>query len=155
MPNKFKDVTVGERTFRLSKMPATDADWVKNQLVFAFCKDMKSSGEQTEQPEPTEQWALDLVKALWIKGGVVISRETYTDIQAICLRACASVNDGVAGGPIMMVDGRWADQTVKDDVKTVSDLIVQSLQFNLLPFFYDGPSGNSASPSSNPPNAQR
>jgi hypothetical protein len=140
----YKNIEVREQSFRLNRMTATDADWIKNLLLMGMMKDQRAQetdaapNAELEKLTP-EQKADGLISVLWLKGGMALDEDRYRSIQTRCLFTCSRVN-GDALSPVMMVDGRWTDADLKTDAQRVSDIILEVLKFNLQPFFLDGAS---------------
>jgi hypothetical protein len=79
------------------------------------------------------------VGMLWIAAAAILSEETYAKIQGYCLRSCSyfTTDDQTTAAPVMMNDGRWALKDLENDPISVDNLISESLQFNIAPFFHE------------------
>jgi len=169
MRPKTKDLKIGDYQCRIGKLDACSAAWTLSVLMAVVADQRRRQPQPTEAaaPEPPpddatarEEMARGVVGALWLTAGSALDRERYRDVQQGCLRACSARNDGGLYEPIVAGDGRWSRKDIADDALTVHRLILETLQFNLSPFFLDdASSGEGQAPADGPrsalPNASR
>jgi hypothetical protein len=168
MRPKTKELKIGEYQCRIGKLDACSAAWILSVLMAVVADQRRRQPQPAEAgaPEPPndaaarEEMARGVVGALWLTAGSALDRERYRDVQQGCLRACAARNDGGLYEPIVAGDGRWSRKDIADDAPAVHRLILETLQFNLSPFFLDDASSGEGQapgdgPRSAPPNASR
>lgn len=161
---KTKDVSIGGSLYRVSKFDATIGAWILSNLVAASAQakkpDIQSSDKTGPMPDmdkmsekERDDFAQANVAYMWTLAGTVLDLDKYKTIQQYALRACSkqvvSSPTQMTFEPIVMVDGRWAIDSLRDDTNTVSRLIVEVLQFNLAPVFLED--AFRSTPSDTPP----
>lgn len=170
MRPKSKDIKIAEYQCRVGKLDACSAAWILGVLMAVVAEKRRQQAQPPadaapDAPTPTddaarEEMARGIVGALWLTAGSALDRDRYRDVQQGCLRVCAAQNDGGLFEPIVSSDGRWVRKDIGGDAPTVHRLILETLQFNLSPFFLDDAS-SAADPSragdrsSGPPIASR
>jgi hypothetical protein len=143
-----KIVEVNGSRYELSKMTALVSSRIHGWLLFASVDYARRANQgQTSDPEPSKPeeaavvdpavQAEGAVALLWTWAASCLSEETLTKIQNYALKACSSfpqTGDGLAM-PVMMAEGRWADNKLEQDAVAVNTLVLKSLQFSIAPFF--------------------
>jgi len=151
MRAKTKDVAIGDTRFQIGKMEVEYACWVLNLFMATEARQMmnaKPNSNGTPAPEPppqeqtreiTEEQAGNIVASGWVMVGADLPTESYRQIQSACLRATSMYLEDGSPMPLKMADGRWtaSGKRFADDLKTVNQLIIESLKFNLSPFFLE------------------
>lgn len=133
-----KDVEINGQKFQIKKMTAMTGSWLSNLLVATALKLASGAPDAEAQPQDDlspEERATAMIGALWLTAGSTLTEEQYARIQHKSLSCCARHIEG--GNPIsvMMSDGRFADKELEQDGVMVGRLIMESLTFNLTPFF--------------------
>jgi hypothetical protein len=141
-----KEVLVGERRYRIIRMTPLVGARIINVLFSAVIKTANSSGEENTKSEkedfekmPSEEKAKISIQSMWMAAAAILSSDAYEEIQKASLRCCQLfVQEDAPPSPVMMASGRWA--ITEPSVTVASQLIVESLQFNLAPFFIESES---------------
>lgn len=146
---RTKDVTIDGKKYQLSKMTAMVASRIHNWLVTASIKfqaeqqnittpaaEEEALHEEERKKDP-QKAAAATVAMLWLLSSSTLSEEACTKIQNYALRSCSLYPDDGVGmpSPIMLADGRWAVKALETDATAVNQLVIESLQFNISPFF--------------------
>lgn len=147
-----KDVTIGVRNFRVTRMTAMIGSWVLNILLSAAFKAQSGGESDSSSVESASFKSLSEIEkadasisAMWITAGSEISEENYAKIQRQCLRTCSMyIAESAPPIPLLATDGRWAIAELEQDIKTINDLIQETLRFNLAPFFTESASKTKA-----------
>jgi hypothetical protein len=144
MIDNSSKVKVNGRWYQIQKMTPLVAVRVHGWLVSAFAASQKHSplessdvnSESSGNVQSSEDQARDAVKALWFTAGGFMAEATMERIQLYCLRCCSSfAGDSDLPVPVITVDGRISDKELEQDATAVSELILQSLQASIAPFF--------------------
>ena len=139
---KTKDVTIDGNRFRVGKLEVEYACWVLNLFMAKAAEKQAARPAEPAVPEPprqmTEAEAGDLVASFWTMIGTDLPADMYRQIQLACLLGC-SVYQGDAPQPLKMVSGAWTKfgEEIAEAPRTVNRLIIESLKFNLAPFFLE------------------
>lgn len=134
-----RQLKVGDQNFQIKRISAELGAWILNIMMSAMFKlansDDGAAQHEESQIDPVEK-ANEIVAAMWISASTVISPDTYKQIQRYCLQAC---NIEIGGNPVPLVDlkGRWAAPELETNLPVVNQLIVETLQFNISPFFIE------------------
>lgn len=147
---KTKVVTIDKESYQLRKLDPVTGSFIYLRMmgVFMLAQQNEVSRQEYEVSEEEQKQITDEQRArMLITGSVMkgLSREDskLASTEALkCVSKLTRVKDREAYMPIMAEDGRWADQSVADDGRTVHRLIIESLVFSLQPFFEN--SGSSA-----------
>jgi hypothetical protein len=123
-----KDIKLGPDQYRLSRMTPQAGSWIVMQLL---TKALASSAKGSISQQ-------NLGALLPVIFGQ-FSEDEFRSLQAKCFAATArlaAVNDQLVAQPLFMADGRWAVR--EPSLPEALALTIQSLVFNLEPFFDDG-----------------
>ena len=123
----FKDVEVGDRKFRLHKFDALTGSYIMYTLLTQILP--MGLGKQIEGLEAEAGANANLP---------VMSKEKFMEMQKDCLRACSEikgVDNQVLPVSVMLPDGRWGIDDIKDDAPLAMVLTIQVLGYNSLSFF--------------------
>lgn len=135
-----RDTYIDKNHYQLSKMTALVASRIHGWLL-NVAADTISKEEGKQEPDAAaidltpEQRADAIVEVLWLRASNVLSEEAITKIQNYALQTCGYFQDADVAIPIIMRDGRIAAPGLANDPVVISNLIRQSLQFNISPFF--------------------
>lgn len=149
MNEQFKDIVIGDRRYRIKKMDALPASRIHNWILSGASKLAQESKDNQAEPESKltpEQKAEGLVVGVWIMASTLFSEELCEKTQIHCLQCCQQFpleSTEAPPTPVMMSDGRWVTQDLKTDSVTVNKLVLETLKFNISPFFL-GSISNSA-----------
>lgn len=141
-----KDVTIDRHRFQLGRMTPLVGSRILNVLISSSVKTISEASQSEDKTGQasfnalsSEEKARDTVATLWMLAAANTSEEIYSQLQKYSLQACAIyVGESDAPPiPVLAKNGRWADRTLEEDVKTVNKLILESLQFNLSAFFLE------------------
>lgn len=105
------EVEVDGKTYRISKMEARTAVWVGFAVMGKL-----ADGEL-------------IVNAL-----SRFPRAEFLEIQREALKKVATIDTGFPKA-IMMESGEWTDKSIEDSPETIFGLTLQSILFNINPFF--------------------
>lgn len=120
---KFKDVSMGDRKFQISRFTPDTGSWIAFQVM---TKVMPSwVGVESTVP--------DSIRSM---PRAELSESEFRSIQAHCMKVCAeyrTIGDVTTPVPILMADGRYSDPDM--DLATVMGITTHALMFNLAPLF--------------------
>lgn len=146
MRETVKEIKIGDSAYRLSKMSAQIASWLYSLLLSSMIKAQQGARQEVVQAEnpaanlQPEEIGRGVVEALWMTSGSVLSEEQHAKVQQHALRQVSYyITPDSEPAPILMKDGRVADEKTSDPV-IYNRLVLESLQFNLAPFFTGGAS---------------
>src|SRR5580698_3156046 len=89
-------------------------------------------GEAAAGPAPTPE---ELAGMLWMTAGPLLSRAAYNEMQAECLKTCKVFNAaGNVYEAVLMADGRFTRDALRDDPTVADRLISEVMQFSLACF---------------------
>ena len=133
-----KDLVIGNKKFQLRKFTPLVGVWIGNVLMASTLTQQQtaaqSSGPTSEEFNKLteEEKAQAAISAMWLLAADSLSREKYSQIQMECLQACSLyVRDDVPPVPMNVNE-------IGEDVSLLNQLVTESLQFNLTPFFSAG-----------------
>ena len=149
---KIKDITIGEgpeaAAYRLSKIDAMNASWIKTVVLNGFMKVAQQAGSGSENPDNNpdplgfnklspEARGEKMVEVFW-SGAAMLDEATFRSVQTHCLRSVSFHNTN--GGadvyePVLRADGRWNWAPLAEDTTAVDQLVLEALKFNLWSFF--------------------
>lgn len=147
---KRKDVEIDGKKYQVEKLDAVTASWILNSLVAASAEMQRPADTSTASvpdkvatltAKEREDMAQATVALMWTMAGSKLPIDKYRYIQQTALQACfwqsADSPTTTTFEPVMMRDGRWANRELSDNVKTVTRLITEVLQFNLSAVFLE------------------
>jgi hypothetical protein len=120
----FKDVEISGRKFRVGKFDAQTGSYIAFKLttqVLPFGLDAKMGG---------------IVSLL--SNRKPMSKEEFIELQTDCLKVCSEViekNGAQATLSVLMEDGSFGIEDLKQDAMTVIMLTIHALMFNVTSFF--------------------
>jgi hypothetical protein len=123
---KFKDVELHGRKWRIAKFDALTGSYVAYKLLFQML------------PTPIEA-QMEGVKLP--AGRSTMSKAEFVDLQKDCLAACSElimVGSQIAPIPVITSVGAWGVEGVEDDLMLAMLLTVHCLVFNVAGFFEEG-----------------
>jgi hypothetical protein len=162
---KTKDVEINNNRYQLRKLDALVASWILNLLVVTSSKLPKPDSDVTVEQREEMEAAMDSMKAedrgrqmikfLWAIAGAELDEERYRKIQLHALRVCSWVSPA-GNSPVIMADGRITVPALDDNPMSLTQLIGESLEFNLSVFFQgDALKADSKDTASQPLNASK
>lgn len=136
MAEKFKDVTINGRQFRIGKFSARTGSFVlikvSSSLAPMFAKLDFSKLKDAKSPKDVDLGAIDIPGMIAELGN--ISESDFDYLQGKCLCICtASMPAGFI--PVLNDNGSFGVMDLEEDVVTVMALMVHALIFNLSGFF--------------------
>lgn len=119
----FKDVPIGDTTYRVGKMTARNGSWVAFLIGSKIAGSLLSGGFEIGRIS---------------QGLQSLTESEFQSIQDHALKVVQKI-DVTTQLPIPMMtqSGVWADKTLENDAVTVFQLTLQAVGFNLEPFFQD------------------
>jgi hypothetical protein len=123
----YKDVTIGNRKWRVGRFDALTGAYVAYKLLTQILP-MGLEGKipgLTEQSEARENLPQ-------------MTKADFTSLMKDCLRVCSELkmlNNVIAPVGVLMSDGRWAVADLEHDTLTVMLLTIHTLGFNISDFF--------------------
>lgn len=142
MRETTKELDLDGKRYQLRKMTPLVGSWISNVLISSSISASSGSGsgessEEFNKLSPQDK-AEAAVNALWLVAASRLSEDNYTKIQRYCLLVCSQyIQGGGAAVPIFREDGKFA---LEQEPAVVNRLILEALQFNIVPFFVVGPS---------------
>lgn len=133
---KFKDIEINGRKFRISKFGARDGSYmlikVTGFLAPMFAKIDFSKMKNVKKPEDVDISAIDIPGV--IAGLGSLSEEDFSYIQEKCLKVCS---EPLQAGfiPVLNDNGSFGVSNLEDDTITVISLTAHALIFNFTSFF--------------------
>lgn len=147
MAAQFKDVPLGDQTYRIGKLEAADGSWIFSTFTKRYRAYMEAQPAAVAQTQPEEGDAPATAASIAPEVGFMLtaaflteqlSRQELAEVQNLCLSACGRYSDRTGSPvamPILMTDGRFAIAELRYDGPTVLELTRQSIAFNIAPFF--------------------
>jgi hypothetical protein len=143
MRETSKVIVIDDKNYKLTKMTPYVASQIHNRLLMAGSK--AATKPETENVEVAEEvvpegeaavaFARSAVEFTFICASTVLTPEVFQQIQQQALRAASYEVSPDTFAPVMMDDGRFAAPEIKDDPIVFSQLVKESLWFNICPFF--------------------
>lgn len=126
---KFKDVDIGERSWRIQKFDAR----LGSYILFKFLGIISPIfGNLATDVKSVSDVKIDFTKAL--AGIVSLSEEDFHFIQDSCLKVCCEkLPSGFVD--VLNSDGTFGVMNVADDIGLVMQLTIHALIFNVQGFF--------------------
>jgi hypothetical protein len=139
---KTKDVIIGDKRFRISKMTPLIACRIYNWILSGSMDLVKRLDSTKNQPDDSNIESLDpviradqTVSMVWRMASTAWAEELVEKVQVHAMRTIA-VYPNDDGPPLpVLVDTRWTDRDLESDALTVDKLVLESLKFNISPFF--------------------
>jgi len=125
MRETFKDVEISNRKFRIHKFDALTGSYIVYTVMTKILP--MGLGKQVEGLEDSQN-----------KNLPTMTKDEFIEIQKDCLRACSEIRpegDVVLPIPVMLADGRWGVEDIKNDAPLALILTTQVLGYNLQSFF--------------------
>jgi hypothetical protein len=123
MREPFKDIEVEDRKYRLKKMRASDGTWLMFQVGLPMMENVSDKAEASI--------VLELSRILRS-----MKREDYDSIVSLCLDNVQRFDEKTgAAFSLRAPNGKMGDAALEDDVKILFGVVLQSVLFNLSPFF--------------------
>ncbi|SFE43447.1 hypothetical protein SAMN04487969_102498 [Paenibacillus algorifonticola] len=129
---KYKDVKINERTFRINKFPARTGAFVIVKVTGMLAPIFKSINAESLKDIKSLSGSLDV--AGMIEKICAISESDFNYLQDKCLGVCSEVLPGGLA-PVMNENGTFGVIDFDDDTMSVLALISHTLIFNLSPLF--------------------
>lgn len=126
MRETFKDIEVGNRKFRIQKFDALTGSYIVYTVLTQVLP--MGLGKQIEGLEDSQA----------NKNLPPMPKEQFMEIQKDCLKCCSEIRpEGNVVLPIqvMLPDGRWGVEDIKNDAPLAFMLTVQVLGYNVQSFF--------------------
>lgn len=124
LKQKFKEVEVGGKKYRLTKMDARTGSYIAAKLALLAAPLLKKGGNIDD----------DAMTALVPS----LNRKDFEEIQTLLLRRVQLLRekDGTSlPEPIVMANGSFVDEDLEYSTAAVMNLTVQSIMFNVGDFF--------------------
>lgn len=146
MSEKFKEVEIKGRTFRIKKFDALTGSFILIKITALLAPiishlDLKkiNSVKPTDANADTDSFNLDGIDIPGIASELgKLSEVDFRFLQGKSLRLCSeSLPAGFV--PILHDNGSFAVQNLDDDTMTVMALMVHALVFNVKGFFLESP----------------
>ena len=143
MREKSKIITIEETRFQIGRFLPDVGSFILGKLVGATLDSAPPNFQQPEPPQDVPPPPPDeLVRILFFSSSFRgMDFETHRFIQAKALSVCSrlELKNGVeCPMPIVSDSGQWAIPEIRDDGPLVVKLELESLIFNLSPFFANG-----------------
>jgi len=128
----FKDVTIGEKKFRIGKFDAQTGSYIVYQLLSNFLPMIAKNGL------PNLDEKADTVLEKITSSLPLMPREQFFQLQKDCLYVCNEI--ALAGNvetpiPVVLSDGSFCDKEMECDVVITMALMIHALVFNVSGFF--------------------
>jgi len=123
MRETYKDINVGNRTFRIHKFDALTGSYVIYTVLTQLLP--MGLGNQIEGLEGNRELP-------------AMSKEKFSEIQKDCLKICEEIvpaGNSIAPVKVLLSDGRWGIPDLENDVATVMVLTIHALGYNVKSFF--------------------
>lgn len=127
LKQKFKEVEVGGKKYRLTKMDARTGSYIAAKLALLAAPLLKNIKKDKD---------LDAESMAALVTG--LNRKDFEEIQTLLLKRVQLLRekDGVPlPEPIIMADGSFVDEELEYSTAAVMNLTVQSVMFNVGDFF--------------------
>ena len=124
LKQKYQEVEVGGKKYRLTKMDARTGSYIAAKLALLAAPLLKKGGSVDDNAMAA------LVPSL--------NRKDFEEIQTLLLKRVKLLRekDGVSlPEPILMADGSFVDEELEYSTAAVMNLTVQSIMFNVGDFF--------------------
>lgn len=146
MIEKTKVVELSGRRYLLRRMSPEIGSYVLMQIVGGLTKALTSGGEPTTNESIGKSGGAaeklrgeEFMRAVALPAFRGLDFDTHKFIQTKCVAACSRLEgDPEMPMPIVSDSGQWAIPEIRDDMSLVMRLEVESLVFNLAPFFEAG-----------------
>lgn len=128
MKEKFKEISIGDRKFRIGKFDALTGSYI----AYAVLTQLLPLG-LGNMVKGLESIAADPSLSL-----PVMPKEKFVEIQKDCLMVCSEitpVGNTVGLMPVLLADGRWGIEDLEHDAPTILLLTVEVLGYNVQSFF--------------------
>ena len=131
MRETFKELVLGENSYRIGKMTARNGSWVASQFASYVL------------PAAAQSTATLIGTSLPNSSNRRTMTETeFYNLQNHCLAVCSrkrvELNGSEVYYPLIHDSGRWNFEDLETDTVTVIVLTIQALMYNIAPFFEDG-----------------
>lgn len=124
LKQKYQEVEVGGKKYRLTKMDARTGSYIAAKLALLAAPLLKKGGSVDDNAMAA------LIPSL--------NRKDFEEIQTLLLKRVKLLRekDGVSlPEPILMADGSFVDEELEYSTAAVMNLTVQSIMFNVGDFF--------------------
>ena len=124
LKQKYQDVEVGGKKYRLTKMDARTGSYIAAKLALLAAPLLKKGGSVD-----------DNAMAALVPG---LNRKDFEEIQTLLLKRVKLLRekDGIfLPEPILKADGSFVDEELEYSTAAVMNLTVQSVMFNVGDFF--------------------
>lgn len=139
-PENYKDVSIGERTFRIRKFDARTGSFMLVKIIGIIAPLFKNvDTKKLSEAKEASEMNLDAFNISGIMSGLgELSEKDFEYIQTKCLQRCGEVlNSGVTS--VLNEDGTFGAIGLEEDTMTVIALTAHTLMFNVQGFFQGSP----------------
>src|SRR5215469_7346064 len=130
MREVYKDVQIGEHSYRIAKMTARDGCWLAMQVMsYMMPAAVQVVAAQMGSPIPVTGQSRTMTEA------------EFHNIQDHCLAMCTRAKqeaNAIVWYPLFHDSGKANFDDLESDVVTFMVLTIHALLFNLKPFFGEG-----------------